>query len=224
MKSSTSCRVCRRWLEGEWNRLHSLRRVDRLTEGVQEELDALQRQMDQGHCDGCTPWEGPRIWPPREVTVEEPPFRPVSGRTEDTYDLRRGVPVLAGPHRLAVVLDADRRATVHGTATTKWWELDQKHTRALVEGTFMAVGLAGAVAFRLECVYAPARGASVLHCWMSQHQGVEYRTRRGRVRTGAVAVSVSLLRLDAPPVMTEPMPPTTLLIQGIGMRFGRLPL
>jgi hypothetical protein len=43
MKSAHSCRVCRRWLEGEWNW------------ATTEERAALQRQMDQGHCDDCPP-------------------------------------------------------------------------------------------------------------------------------------------------------------------------
>lgn len=41
MKSSTSCRRCRRWLEGEWS------------DASPEEKVELQRQMDQGFCDVC---------------------------------------------------------------------------------------------------------------------------------------------------------------------------
>lgn len=43
-KSSTSCRRCRRWLEGEWN-------VAETDEGRKN----LQREMDQGYCDICLP-------------------------------------------------------------------------------------------------------------------------------------------------------------------------
>lgn len=42
-KSSTSCRVCRRWLEGEWNRAAP----------DSQERTEIQRQMDAGHCDSC---------------------------------------------------------------------------------------------------------------------------------------------------------------------------
>lgn len=41
-KDSTSCRICRRWLEGEWNRA-----------APGPERTELQRQMDAGHCDLC---------------------------------------------------------------------------------------------------------------------------------------------------------------------------
>lgn len=41
-KGSTSCRICRRWLEGEWNRA-----------APGPERAELQRQMDAGHCDLC---------------------------------------------------------------------------------------------------------------------------------------------------------------------------
>lgn len=40
-KSAHSCRVCRRWLEGEWSSAAPPERVE------------LQRQMDAGHCDRC---------------------------------------------------------------------------------------------------------------------------------------------------------------------------
>jgi hypothetical protein len=40
-KSAHSCRVCRRWLEGEWPDADAAGRVE------------LQRQMDAGHCDAC---------------------------------------------------------------------------------------------------------------------------------------------------------------------------
>lgn len=44
MKSAHSCRVCSRWLEGEWGRA-----------GSDAERDALQALMDRGYCDkpGC---------------------------------------------------------------------------------------------------------------------------------------------------------------------------
>lgn len=42
LKSSGSCRLCKRWLEGEWS---AARR--------KAERDALQRQMDAGRCDAC---------------------------------------------------------------------------------------------------------------------------------------------------------------------------
>lgn len=41
-KSSTSCRLCRRWFEGAWSRATT-------PEGRAE----IQRQMDAGHCDSC---------------------------------------------------------------------------------------------------------------------------------------------------------------------------
>jgi hypothetical protein len=40
-KSSHQCRVCARWLEGEWSGADVAGRID------------LQRQMDLGHCDRC---------------------------------------------------------------------------------------------------------------------------------------------------------------------------
>lgn len=40
-KSSTSCRLCRRWFEGDWFRADAAQRVE------------IQRQMDAGHCDDC---------------------------------------------------------------------------------------------------------------------------------------------------------------------------
>lgn len=42
-KSSHQCRICGRWLEGEWSRADAAQRVE------------LQRQMDAGVCDGCSP-------------------------------------------------------------------------------------------------------------------------------------------------------------------------
>jgi len=42
LKSSHECRVCRRWLEGEWSR------------AAPEQQDELQRQMNVGRCDNCT--------------------------------------------------------------------------------------------------------------------------------------------------------------------------
>lgn len=47
LKSSTSCRLCRRWLEGEWNRESS-------GERRREALESLNRQMRNGRCDPCT--------------------------------------------------------------------------------------------------------------------------------------------------------------------------
>ena len=44
LKSAHSCRLCSRWLEGEWN-----------VETDPDERAALQRQMDQGRCDICPP-------------------------------------------------------------------------------------------------------------------------------------------------------------------------
>lgn len=41
-KSSTSCRLCRRWFEGDWSRA-----------ATPEERAEIQRQMDAGHCDDC---------------------------------------------------------------------------------------------------------------------------------------------------------------------------
>lgn len=43
LKSSHECRVCRHWLEGDWNRA--------TTPEVRAEI---QRQMDVGRCDSCT--------------------------------------------------------------------------------------------------------------------------------------------------------------------------
>lgn len=43
-KSSTSCRRCKRWLEGEWN-------VAETT----EHRAVLQQEMDQGYCNICLP-------------------------------------------------------------------------------------------------------------------------------------------------------------------------
>jgi hypothetical protein len=40
-KDAYSCRVCRRWLEGEWSSAGPAERVE------------IQRQMDAGHCDDC---------------------------------------------------------------------------------------------------------------------------------------------------------------------------
>ncbi len=40
-KSAHSCRVCGRWLEGEWSAADAAQRVE------------IQRQMDAGHCDAC---------------------------------------------------------------------------------------------------------------------------------------------------------------------------
>lgn len=42
MKGNHQCRLCGRWLEGEWNRSKS-----------EAERAELARQMEQGHCDGC---------------------------------------------------------------------------------------------------------------------------------------------------------------------------
>lgn len=42
LKSAHSCRVCRRWLEGEWPRATAEQKVE------------IQRQMDVGRCDDCT--------------------------------------------------------------------------------------------------------------------------------------------------------------------------
>lgn len=42
MKSAHSCRVCGRWLEGDWNMSKD-----------PEERDELERQMQNGHCDNC---------------------------------------------------------------------------------------------------------------------------------------------------------------------------
>lgn len=41
LKSAHSCRLCRRWLEGEWSRATPEERVE------------IQRQMTAGHCDDC---------------------------------------------------------------------------------------------------------------------------------------------------------------------------
>jgi hypothetical protein len=41
LKSAHSCRICRRWLEGEWARADETGR------------HSIQRQMDNGMCDGC---------------------------------------------------------------------------------------------------------------------------------------------------------------------------
>lgn len=49
MKSSHSCRLCGRWLEGELN------------EADEAEQAELRRQMDQGHCDVC-PTAPETIW------------------------------------------------------------------------------------------------------------------------------------------------------------------
>lgn len=46
MKSNHSCRVCKLWLEGLWNRL-------KRENGPQRDLNELQRQMDQGMCAEC---------------------------------------------------------------------------------------------------------------------------------------------------------------------------
>jgi hypothetical protein len=40
-KSAHTCRVCGRWLEGEWSGADAAGRVE------------IQRQMDAGHCDTC---------------------------------------------------------------------------------------------------------------------------------------------------------------------------
>jgi hypothetical protein len=40
-KSAFSCRICRRWLEGEWSGATPEQRIE------------IQRQMDAGHCDDC---------------------------------------------------------------------------------------------------------------------------------------------------------------------------
>jgi hypothetical protein len=42
LKSSTSCRMCRRWLEGEWSSASPEQKVE------------LERQMSVGRCDECT--------------------------------------------------------------------------------------------------------------------------------------------------------------------------
>lgn len=43
LKSNHHCRLCRRWLEGDW--------VEATTEEARAEI---QRQMDAGRCDDCT--------------------------------------------------------------------------------------------------------------------------------------------------------------------------
>ncbi len=43
LKSSFSCRICRRWLEGEWS-----------SATTKEARDEIQRQMGVGRCDDCT--------------------------------------------------------------------------------------------------------------------------------------------------------------------------
>lgn len=43
LKSSHSCRVCGRWLEGDWNRSDD-----------DAQRAEIQRQMDAGRCDTCT--------------------------------------------------------------------------------------------------------------------------------------------------------------------------
>jgi hypothetical protein len=46
IKGCHQCRICRRWLEGEANRLPSSDEAER---------GELIRQMEQGCCDGCIP-------------------------------------------------------------------------------------------------------------------------------------------------------------------------
>lgn len=46
MKSNHQCRACGRWLEGEFNAI---------PDSDSPQQVELQRQMDQGHCDDCTP-------------------------------------------------------------------------------------------------------------------------------------------------------------------------
>ena len=59
MKPNHQCRVCGRWLEGEWN----------LTTDPDLQA-ALQRQMNQGHCDSCTPDpERPHQWRPTRLGI-----------------------------------------------------------------------------------------------------------------------------------------------------------
>jgi len=57
MKPNHQCRVCGRWFEGEWNRT------------TDPDLQAaLQRQMNQGHCDSCTPdLDRPHQWQPTQL-------------------------------------------------------------------------------------------------------------------------------------------------------------
>ena len=43
MKSSGSCRVCRRWLEGEWS------------QATPEQREVIEKEMAQGHCETCPP-------------------------------------------------------------------------------------------------------------------------------------------------------------------------
>lgn len=65
LKSAHSCRLCGRWLEGEWSGA-SL-----------EEKSEIQRQMDVGRCDDCTRKEAAKlveINPNQHCTSEECPF------------------------------------------------------------------------------------------------------------------------------------------------------
>lgn len=48
-KGAHSCRVCGRWLEGEWSAADLL-----ASDADRDALRAeIQRQMDAGHCDAC---------------------------------------------------------------------------------------------------------------------------------------------------------------------------
>lgn len=92
LKSAHSCRLCGRWLEGEWASADA------------EQCIELQRQMDQGHCDVCPPrkpWGNPspesraemnarverdaRPTPfEREAAAEDDARRVFEGREHDT--------------------------------------------------------------------------------------------------------------------------------------------
>lgn len=204
MKSSTSCRVCRHWLEGDWNRLHSLRRVDRLTEAVQEKLDALQRQMDQGHCDGCPPIVGPRIWPTREELMNRPKL--TQGRTLEPFTLDLARPSLIGYRDLAVIVWAEhRRVEISGQANALW-SIEGNRAHVTVEGRLQSTGALCWHAFSVTAVLddEPRTGTHAAHSLILP--AAQWARRQGGKRSGPCAVTVSLASLGRPPVQVETIP------------------
>jgi len=187
VKSSTSCRVCRHWLEGDWNLEHAGGRRRHV-------LDAIQRQMNQGHCDGCTPFTGPRIWPSRKDLMES-----VTGYTKAPFAISTDRPALIGHRNFAVLIWADRRgATVAGEATARWWTGGSlEYVR--VDGRITTPGMVHA--FGLEAVLAAGPVKDGTHAaWSTALPGVQYRRRRGGTRLGDVQVTVVLAHLPRPEV------------------------
>ena len=142
LKSSTSCRRCRRWLEGDWNA------------ATPEARPEIQRQMDAGRCDVCTAKEarqrgvhathccilhGCKYGSPdcpvvlnrvgQEYPCEQCPEEPVSDADADEllHAIREAVSALEGP-LTALKKAAPGLATTLAAMRRSMDELDRKMT------------------------------------------------------------------------------------------------